>query len=303
MAVKGLYFEGGTEGAALTPANTGAVSISLQGTSTARFRGSAKQSGAFGAEFIAAASSYSFARVIAVAESGSAAAALEFICPALPTAVDKTILAFRSGGTTPASLAVNAAITPLGKIRVQAGAVTVVNPFPTATTGDNVLVPGQSYLLEMLVSGQSATNGRVEARLTRKSSGAVIGTVLSTTANVTTNLIGGCDFGVLPTTDQSYTLLLDNARLIDNNPVGQWPGAYVAAADPLTGSATVTPTSGVVPFTVTAVITTEGGTGTAKVYTYNWGDGTPVTSSSSATATHTYSAAGNQNWTFTAANT
>jgi len=291
MAQVVLTFEGGTEGADLTAANTGAASITLVSPGTARFRATAKQSGSFGGEFVAGSAGYSFARVNAVASSGSAALAMEFVCPTLPTTTDKTIMNFRS---TTTSLSIPAAITPLGKIRVQAGGVTVVNPFPTATTGDNVLIPGQSYLLEVLASGQSATAGRVEARLTRKSSGAVLGTVLSTTANVTTDLIGSADFGVLPTTDQAYTMLVDNCRIIDNNTVGAWPGLYTGTGGtaPLTASVTVSPTSGTVPFTVTATASSAGGSGTTKTYAFNWGDGSSTAAQSSATATHQYTSAG-----------
>jgi hypothetical protein len=287
-----LTFEGGTEGADLTAANTGANTISKQGTSTARFRATAAQTGSFGGEFAAAASSYSFARVMAAAESASTATAMEFVCPTLPTSVDRVVLSHRSGGATPGSLAVNCAITPTGKIRAQAGGVTVVNPFPTASTGDNVLIPGQSYLLEMLVSGQSDTAGRVDARLTRKSTQAVLGTVQSTAANVTLNPIAGADFGVSPTTDQAFTMLVDNCRIIDNNTVGAWPGWYSGAANPLTASAVVSPSSGTVPFVVTCTATASGGSGTTKTYAFNWGDGGTTAAQSSNVATHTYSTQG-----------
>jgi hypothetical protein len=287
-----LTFEGGTDGTDLTAANSGATTISKQGTSTARFRSSAASTGSLGAEFAAVASSYSFARVLAAAESASTAAAMEFICPTLPASVDRVILAHRAGGTTPGSLAVNCAITPSGKIRAQAGGVTIVNPFPTASTGDNVLIPGQAYLLEQLVSGQSETAGRVDARLTRKSTGAVLGTVQSLAANVTANPIAGVDFGVSPTTDQAFTMLVDNCRVIDNNTVGAWPGWYAGATNPLTASAVVSPTSGTVPFVVTCTATAAGGSGTSKTYAFNWGDGSTTAAQSSNVATHTYATPG-----------
>jgi len=289
MAQKVLTFEGGTEGADLTAANTGAASITLVSPSTARFRSAAAQTGTFGGEFVAGNAGYSFARVEALAASGSAALVMEFVCPTLPTTTDKTVMNFRSSTS---SLAIFTAITPLGKIRVQAGGVTVVNPFPTATTGDNVLIPGQSYLIEVLASGQSSTAGRVDARLTRKSSGAVLGTVSSSTANVTADLIAAADFGVLPTTDQAFTILVDNCRVVDNNPVGSWPGLYTGSAAPLTASVTVSPTSGTVPFTVTATASSSGGAGTSKTYAFNWGDGATTAAQSSSTATHQYSTRG-----------
>jgi hypothetical protein len=284
-------YEGGAEGGNIPGA-------SLQGASTATFRAAAKQRGNFGGRYSAVASSYSFSREVQSVEATTAAEVLDFICPTLPTTTDKTILAFRAGPVaSPAALAVTAAITPLGKIRVQAGGATVVNPFPTGTTGDVTLIPGQSYRLIVMVSGQSATAGRVDARLIRKSSGVAIGTVQSTAANVKTLPIIGCDVGVSPTTDQAWSIDVDDARFIPNHPVGTqaspaWPGDYVEPVADLAGTLTVTPSSGTVPFTVTAVVSNmTGGTGTALRYTYAWGDGATTGPTSNASATHEYTVA------------
>lgn len=285
-----LDFETGPEGADI-------AGVTKQGTSTAKYAAVAKQRGNFGAEFSAAANSYSFYRAIQDVEADSAATVFDFIAPLTPSSTDKTVVAFRAGPAgTPASLAVNAAITPAGKIRAQASGVTVVNPFPTATTGDNVLIPGQSYRLQYMVSGRSTTAGRVDARLIRKSTGAVIGTVQSLTANTKDLPIMGADFGVSPTTDEAWQLRIDDARFIPNHSVGPanaptWPGEYVPSTGALTITVVVVPNSGTVPFTVTATINVTGGTGTAKTYSYNWGDGSAITTGASNTATHVYSTA------------
>ena len=68
------------------------------------------------------------------------------------------------------------------------------------------------------------------------------------------------------------------------------PGTVGAA--PLTATLAVTPTSGTVPFTVTATAGTAGGTGTAKTYAWAWGDGATTVAGAAASVTHSYTTAG-----------
>lgn len=66
----------------------------------------------------------------------------------------------------------------------------------------------------------------------------------------------------------------------------------VGTATPLSASLAVSPTSGTVPFTVTATASTSGGSGAAKTYAFNWGDGATTAAQASPTATHQYTTAG-----------
>ena len=65
-----------------------------------------------------------------------------------------------------------------------------------------------------------------------------------------------------------------------------------APASALAATLAATPSSGTVPFTVTATASTTGGTGTAKTYAWAWGDGATTVAGAAASVTHSYTTAG-----------
>ncbi len=94
----------------------------------------------------------------------------------------------------------------------------------------------------------------------------------------------------------TYTMYMDAVLDDDTADPGGLSSALLAAL-------TVSPTSGTVPFTVTATASATGGTGTVKNYAFVWGDGGTTASQTAVSATHSYVSSGSYTVTVTVTNT
>jgi hypothetical protein len=77
----------------------------------------------------------------------------------------------------------------------------------------------------------------------------------------------------------------------DDPSVNDGLGSFVGPANALAATLSVDPTSGTVPFNVTAFASATGGTGTPYSYAFNWGDGGTTPAQASNQAVHQYTVA------------
>lgn len=286
MTIKQYLFEGAAAGTATTAANTGANLVN-KGGGTQTFTAGAAAHGSCGIEIATTASGqYNIARFLANAAAAKMAASFVF--------------SYTGGGTGGA----NTADMALAKIRQSSSDVAVIfyrvsaaDKFYVTDSGSTAissaglqvqLVPGTQYRVETVLD-QGASTVTVELWSTAPTP-TLLGTWSSTGANLTAFTPNGIELGNV-SSNVAITLRFDDLQL--NDGATSRIGAYNPASNPLTGSGSLTPTSGTYPLAVTVTLTASGGSGTGRQFSVDWGDGTTSGPQSSGGFSHTYAAAGN----------
>ena len=286
MTLIRYLFEGATSGTDATPALTGAVTRSLGG-GTIKFAAAAANNGNCGLECITTTNTqYTISRHLANAANNQMAFAGVFSIAASSTA-DTTIGALRQSLNDTFILRFN--VNSSNAFRLVDSASANIS----ATT--YTITPGTRYRIEVVLTGGSTTAGVVNAHLYTATGTSPLASWSSTTANLTANTPNGGEFGIC-SANQAMTVRWDDLQF--NDGASSEIGPYNPSVSPLTCSVAVSPSSGTVPFLVTATATAGGGTGVGRTFSFDWGDGGQTPSQSSNIATHTYSAAGS--WTVTA---
>lgn len=301
MTLRRFTAEGGTADTSLTMTNsaTGGDQLSLvskAGAATAVY--SAGQA-MHGTKSILA-TCPAAADTVLMGYGGMAASALPlevyFYVTAMPTLGTVTIGQIR-GAASPGGAnvgLVNLLLRTTGKLTVTDAAGAVVKDF----TGTLTVNTWYRFALRA-VSGTTTSNGTIGAAYYLGDATTPIETAfLSTTANV-----GTAGAGAL--TDGRWGKLSggDLTAYFDDPSVNDGLAAFIGPASALSATLALSPTSGAVPYTLTATATATGGTGTPKTYAFDWGDGSITSAQSSNVATHTVTAPGTYTATVTVVNT
>lgn len=291
MALIRYLLESGSQGAAQTPANTGATLVSPGTGGAATFQSSQAAHGALGGQWVNAANTQCLTRwLTAAGAAGSPMVAFSGVFR-LPAASPGAILVpcaqrhTAGGGVLTLCVGANRDIFVRDASAAQIGSLLA----PAASTQWSQLVR-YSYELQ----GQSTTAGVVAARLHDFITGALLGTVSTQAANLTDNMLTGADIGIQSVGPAAGTVVgADDIQFNDGTGPLAAIDNYTPAASALNWTHSVVPTSGVGPLTVQATINATGGTGGTLSYTFSWGDGAVTTLTSTAgtsTASHTYPA-------------
>lgn len=210
MTLQTYDFEGGTNGAGLTTALSGASQVTLNGGS-AIFDTAAAQNGSLGAKFTTVSGSACLARFNSAGASTTMAFEFAFIVPTKPASpgVAPNIATLRSS-TGPA---VRIYYDDLNRICFDGATATGFIP---AHTG---LTPGTKYRLAVLVVvGASTTTGQVRSNIYLDNTTTPIGSqFVSTTFNAGTTAITAADIGVVNGVAAVNTVSFDDVRFNDGS--------------------------------------------------------------------------------------
>lgn len=283
MTLKQFLFEGAAAGTSATAANTGASLIN-KGGGTSTFTLAAASNGACGIEFVSsAAAQYNVGRFAATAANDKIAFTGVFLYVGTGTASapagTSNIGGLTAGGTPtyPLFFRINAS----NQFVVRDSAAALGAALPTLT-------PGTQYRIAVVAdraAGSATANlytatGTTPIATWSKSSGASLGT----------DPFSGIEVGN-QSGNPAGTVRWDDLQL--NDGATSEIGAYNPSSNPLTGSGTLTPTSGSYPLSVTVTLSATGGSGTGRQFSVDWGDGATSGPQTSGTFAHTYAAAGN----------
>ena len=161
----------------------------------------------------------------------------------------------------------------------------------TATFTTSVAIStGQNYVVSVFdPNGQYPsdqnyfTTPLVNAPLT-----GITGVFHNTTSAFPASTYNASNYWVDVLLDTGTTTTPLSGALVETDTVG---AALSITSTPLTATLALVPTSGIIPFTVTATCTATGG-GATKSYAWTWGDGTTTAAGPSNVATHLVTSSG-----------
>lgn len=171
--------------------------------------------------------------------------------------------------------------------------------FPATSAPSTLVLSGTALDTQVALSWTLNTNGGAITSYALTRSTTAGGTYTSTTAQPAAGVLTFTDTGLTNGVTYYYRLTATNSA--GTSPSSNTAGPYTPLV--LAATVSVSPTSGTIPFTVTATIGSTGGTGTAKTYAVDWGDGGATAAQSSPSLTHSYTTVGTFTVTATVSNT
>lgn len=280
MTYKAYLFEGAAAGTPATTALTGASVVNTAG-GTQTFTAAAAAHGSCGLEFVTTATAqYNISRFLANAANDQMAFSGVFSYLGAGTGNAFT-------ATAVIGLLINASAGLMIQFRVNSANQMAVSDLTPTTLGAALptLTPGTKYRVEV-VGKQSTGAATVNLYLAAGTTPLATWTKASG-GNFGSSAFAGAELG-MNSANQAGTVRWDDVQF--NDGATTEIGAYNPASTPLSGTGTLTPTSGDAPLVVAVNLTAAGGSGTGRLYTVTWGDGTTTGPQSSASFTHTYAA-------------